>query len=875
MKKKGKINPRDVPKAKFISEKRDKVARNNEILKNIESTSDFSKKEYKEEKSPFKREESKKRQDNKDNRDNNYENSQDNTSYSQEKTQDLFKTGEKSTREKIQRKTQERIFEETSSQGDFQPGHSISDYKKSEIKEENRYDEDYRQDEITKETRYGQETDYKLSNFEENYKHRPNFTSPKLDSRGISKNNYKENKYMGWKEEVKRNSFQDRTEKKTRGFKKEEARNFHREESPSYDPLFQDSDNDGVIDRYDMNFRDSNVSYRDTRDDHKYLKKSNFEDSFKATIPKTDRKKIEKFQKNHIGKEEIKEPSNYDPLSQDSDNDGVIDRYDVNFRDSKVSYRDTKDDHKYLRKNWEGISLLGNKSRESFQKNKLKKLYQEEGQFKDKEKKTGLKSSSEKFRNKSLSYKANEEDKKTIQDLSPNKKKTSKYPKDKATIPEGKKLESDSSNGKFRKDSLSKGIKNEVKDDKNKWDKRKFQGKLVKEKETTKVEKDIGKNELLDRDKLDLKHNESPYKDRDKVKKRQGKDTFDKTSKKSNFDPKEEYTRTKKEIKDPKEILEEKKLDGKKESKFHSKKDKKTGKDKFYKKEEKVSKLYEKKSKKEKDLIKDKKKAKKGGLEKPITLASAMTANYLYSGKEDNTGINAAYKLSRTTEIAGRKISHNRRKKPLKTQRKIKSLEGKIHKKESKLLFQRNFEELKKTKAYQNTNRLNRFFMKKRFQRDFKKKQGEGIRKRIKNTFSSLGKKSVEVIRKKGYKGLIIGLCFLGIFIMGFQAMSGMGGISSGLTSNVMATSYLSKEEVLSDVNNEFSSYEYALQDEIDSIKTNYPNYDEYIIKGDSVGHDVHELFSYLTARYGEIKSVGEIQGELKKLFNQMYEKKY
>ena len=77
------------------------------------------------------------------------------------------------------------------------------------------------------------------------------------------------------------------------------------------------------------------------------------------------------------------------------------------------------------------------------------------------------------------------------------------------------------------------------------------------------------------------------------------------------------------------------------------------------------------------------------------------------------------------------------------------------------------------------------------------------------------------------------------------------------------------------DINNEFTSYEYALQDEIDSIKEKYPNYDEYHIKGDSVGHDLHELFSYLTAKYGEIKSAEEIQKELKKLFNQMYEKKY
>ena len=108
-----------------------------------------------------------------------------------------------------------------------------------------------------------------------------------------------------------------------------------------------------------------------------------------------------------------------------------------------------------------------------------------------------------------------------------------------------------------------------------------------------------------------------------------------------------------------------------------------------------------------------------------------------------------------------------------------------------------------------------------------------------------------------------------------FKEISNIGSITSGITSNVMATSYLSKKEVLSDVNNEFSSYEYALQDEIDGIKENYPNYDEYHIKGDPVGHDVHELFSYLTARYGEIKSTDEIKKELKKLFNQMYKKEY
>ena len=50
-------------------------------------------------------------------------------------------------------------------------------------------------------------------------------------------------------------------------------------------------------------------------------------------------KKINKFQK--------EEKEVYDPLSKDMDNDGVIDRYDVDFRDSKVSYRTLTDDEKY------------------------------------------------------------------------------------------------------------------------------------------------------------------------------------------------------------------------------------------------------------------------------------------------------------------------------------------------------------------------------------------------------------------------------------------------------------------------------------------------------------------------------------------------
>lgn len=494
--------------------------------------------------------------------------------------------------------------------------------------------------------------------------------------------------------------------------------------------------------------------------------------------------RISNFKKssNHISKNGIKNKDKlevYDPLSKDLDNDGVIDRYDMDFRDSNISYRDTSDDEKYFSK-YRNKRFLNDfrKNKEQYQSDK------QENSFQDKSISTKIERSNvrdykgKKFRAKSLYLTESKMDNKNYQKL-----KT----------------------GKNLKEKCSVDLNN--------------------------------KNKIIDNNK--------------------------KEGKRANFNLNEKYTRTKKESSNVEEG----------QNKFIE--DKLKVKDKLQKDEEKISKLHSKKAKKEKDLVKDNKKAKKGGLENPLILASAMASNYLYSGKEDNAGIDASYKVSRSTELIGKNIRRNRRKKALKTQRKLEKLDNKIHKKESRLLFEKDFEELKKSRAYQNTNKLNRFFMKKKFQKDFRKKQEVSLKNRIKKSITNMSKKTAEVLKNKGYKNIFIVLCILGLFFMLFKEISNIGSITSGITSNVMATSYLSKKEVLSDINNEFSSYEYALQDEIDSIEENYPNYDEYHIKGDPVGHDVHELFSYLTARYGEIKSTDEIKKELKKLFNQMYKKEY
>ena len=62
-------------------------------------------------------------------------------------------------------------------------------------------------------------------------------------------------------------------------------------------------------------------------------------------------------------------------------------------------------------------------------------------------------------------------------------------------------------------------------------------------------------------------------------------------------------------------------------------------------------------------------------------------------------------------------------------------------------------------------------------------------------------------------------------------------------TSSVLTTSYLSKPNVLSEINQKFSDMEGELQSEVDHVKENYPGYDEYILNNtEYIDHNVHEL---------------------------------
>lgn len=252
-----------------------------------------------------------------------------------------------------------------------------------------------------------------------------------------------------------------------------------------------------------------------------------------------------------------------------------------------------------------------------------------------------------------------------------------------------------------------------------------------------------------------------------------------------------------------------------------------------------------------------------------------ITRDYLSTGRE-NTGVESGEK---TADFVS-KLSHGIRDYSRKKQKFSEFLKDKKdlkkRKKKSKLEFKETKKDLKVDANYQKMSRLKQFQKKKQMKNTIYKNHQVRVRDRMKKGIFQVANALKQFIfrRAKIAIGLILAIVILGTFIIQFSNTS-MSILSNSATS-VAATSYLSDERVLDDINQSFGSLEQELQDEIDSVESNFPGYDEYIInKNGEIGHNVHELLSYITARYGEAKDVSEVSSILKNLFDEMYSLKY
>ena len=283
-----------------------------------------------------------------------------------------------------------------------------------------------------------------------------------------------------------------------------------------------------------------------------------------------------------------------------------------------------------------------------------------------------------------------------------------------------------------------------------------------------------------------------------------------------------------------------------------------------------------KKSSKEMIQGREKKKSAKVSVLSGLAKGSEAVRDYLSHGSDENQGVETGEKIADGNSKLLHGIKNYADKKKAKKSYNLSKKDYKIRKRKSKLEFREAKEELKKTKEYKQANAFKKFQKKKQMKSAIGKRNKSRLRDRIKESLIGTLKSSKEMlIRKaKGLMMIVIGLIILGTFIIQFAGTSMTGMINS--TSGVLTTTYLSDQNVLSEINQQFSGLEEGLQDEISSVEENYPGYDEYLIeKEGEIGHNTHELLSYITSRWGEIKDLKEVQSIIHDIFTKMYDLSY
>lgn len=116
------------------------------------------------------------------------------------------------------------------------------------------------------------------------------------------------------------------------------------------------------------------------------------------------------------------------------------------------------------------------------------------------------------------------------------------------------------------------------------------------------------------------------------------------------------------------------------------------------------------------------------------------------------------------------------------------------------------------------------------------------------------------------WKGLLIIVAALPILILLFSGLSSCGSMLQGGFTSIIGTSYTSEDEDIVAVDEAYTQLESELRAKINSIESDYPNYDEYRYTVDEIGHDPFQLASYLTAKY-QSYTLADVQAELQAIF--------
>ena len=265
-------------------------------------------------------------------------------------------------------------------------------------------------------------------------------------------------------------------------------------------------------------------------------------------------------------------------------------------------------------------------------------------------------------------------------------------------------------------------------------------------------------------------------------------------------------------------------------------------------------------------------KAHRNPLSRPAQGAGIFVHNKIHSVEKDNSGVEGAHKSEELAERGAkygvRKLKQGYRSHKLKTYREAAKAEKAAFKANVNFQYHKTLHD----NPQFTSNPLSRFMQKQQIKRQYAKaaKKGGAATAKAAAGASQTAAKKAAAFAGRHPAGVIIAIAALLLFIMVSVGLSSCGAMFSGSMNSVLGTSYTSEDSDLVAVENNYAALENGLQSEIDAIESTHPGYDEYRYDLDSIGHNPHELASYLTA-FLQSYTPQSAQAELERIFSMQY----
>ena len=263
-------------------------------------------------------------------------------------------------------------------------------------------------------------------------------------------------------------------------------------------------------------------------------------------------------------------------------------------------------------------------------------------------------------------------------------------------------------------------------------------------------------------------------------------------------------------------------------------------------------------------------KEKHNPLSRPAQEAGVFVHNKIHSVEKDNSGVEGAHKSEELAECGAkygaRKVREGYRSHKLKPYREAAKAEKAAFKANVNFQYHKTLHD----NPQLTSNPLSRFWQKQKIKKQYRDaaKKG-GAAAAAKETAKKTEQAAAFVARHPA--GIALTVAALLLFIMVSAGLSSCGAMFSGLMNGVLGTSYTSEDSDLVATESNYAAKENELQQRIDNIERDYPGYDEYRYDLDSIGHNPHELASYLTALL-QSYTPQSAQAELDRVFNRQYE---